>query len=72
MIFDVGDQVWVHLRNERFPNERKSKLMSRIGPLTVTHIINNNAYKLDMQVKYDVCDNFNVSNLVFFVADNLD
>ena len=49
MIFDVGDQVWVHLRNERFPNERKSKLMSRInGLLTVTHIINNNAYKLDM------------------------
>ena len=71
--FDVGDQVWVHLRNERFPNERKSKLMPRIdGPLTVMHIINNNVYKLDLQSKYDVSDSFNVSDLAPFVADDPD
>ena len=27
MIFNVGDLVWLHLRKERFPNERKSKLL---------------------------------------------
>ena len=47
--------------------------MPRIdGPLTVMHIINNNAYKLDLQVKYDVSDSFNVSDLALFVADDPD
>ena len=36
MIFEPGDWVWVHLRKERFPNQRKSKLMPRgDGPLKV-------------------------------------
>ena len=30
MVFKVGYKVWIHLRKERFPNERKSKLMPRI------------------------------------------
>ena len=73
MVFDVGDQVWVHLRKERFPNEKKSKMMPRIdGPFTVTHRISNNAYKLDLQGKYDVSDSFNLSDLALFVADDPD
>ncbi|KAF8083374.1 hypothetical protein N665_0777s0001 [Sinapis alba] len=56
-VFEVGDQVWVHLRKERFPNERKSKLMPRIdGPFEVIKKINNNAYKLDLQGKYDLAN----------------
>lgn len=48
MIFEVGDQVWIHLRKERFPNERKSKLMPRIdGPFKLRKKISNNANKLD-------------------------
>ena len=27
MTFNIGDLVWLHLRKERFPNERKSKLI---------------------------------------------
>ena len=27
MIFNNGDLVWLHLRKDRFPNERKSKLL---------------------------------------------
>ena len=27
MIFNIGDLVWLHLRKDRFPNERKSKLL---------------------------------------------
>ncbi|CAA7037679.1 unnamed protein product [Microthlaspi erraticum] len=30
VVFNIGDQVWVHLRKERFPTEIKSKLMPRI------------------------------------------
>ncbi|KAG7572494.1 Integrase catalytic core [Arabidopsis suecica] len=73
MVFDVGDQVWVHLRKERFPAERKSKLMPRIdGPFKVTRRINDNAYQLDLQGKYKVSSSFNVSDLVPFLADETD
>ena len=29
MIFNIGDLVWLHLRKDRFPNERMSKLLPR-------------------------------------------
>ncbi|XP_019059089.1 PREDICTED: uncharacterized protein LOC104822532 [Tarenaya hassleriana] len=33
VIFEPGDWVWIHMRKERFPKERKSKLMPRgVGP----------------------------------------
>ncbi|KAF8059642.1 hypothetical protein N665_1226s0001 [Sinapis alba] len=54
MVFKEGDQVWIHLRKERFPNERKSKLMPRIdGPFEIIKKISNNAYKIDLQGKHD-------------------
>ncbi|XP_056852639.1 LOW QUALITY PROTEIN: uncharacterized protein LOC108835624 [Raphanus sativus] len=58
MIFEVGDMVWVHLRKERFPKERKSKLMPRIdGPFEIIQRINDNAYKLDLQDEPDLRTN---------------
>ncbi|XP_048229542.1 LOW QUALITY PROTEIN: uncharacterized protein LOC125370017, partial [Ricinus communis] len=49
VIFEPGDWVWVHLRKERFPNQRKSNLMPRgDGPFRVLQRINNNAYKLEL------------------------
>jgi hypothetical protein len=27
VLFEPGDLVWIHLRKERFPDQRKSKLM---------------------------------------------
>ncbi|XP_056855141.1 LOW QUALITY PROTEIN: uncharacterized protein LOC130504544, partial [Raphanus sativus] len=58
MIFDVGDMVWVHLRKERFPKERKSKLMARIdGPFEIIQKINDNAYKIDLQDELDLRSN---------------
>ncbi|XP_020406471.1 uncharacterized protein, partial [Zea mays] len=39
--------VWIHLRKERFPDQRKSKLMPRgDGPFRVLAKINDNAYKI--------------------------
>ena len=47
--FQPGDLVWIHLRKERFPSKRKSKLMPRSdGPFEVLEKIGPNAYKVDL------------------------
>ncbi|XP_052173757.1 uncharacterized protein LOC127789046 [Diospyros lotus] len=49
VIFEPGDWVWVHMRKERFPAQRKSKLAPRgDGPFQVLERINDNAYKIDL------------------------
>ncbi|KAL1212239.1 hypothetical protein V5N11_030308 [Cardamine amara subsp. amara] len=58
MIFKPGEGLWIHLRKERFPNERKSKLMPRInGPFRIIKKLNNNAYQLDLQNETDLRSN---------------
>ncbi|RVW80731.1 Transposon Ty3-I Gag-Pol polyprotein [Vitis vinifera] len=49
VLFEPGDWVWVHMRKERFPTHRRSKLHPRgDGPFQVLERINDNAYKLDL------------------------
>ncbi|KAL6347243.1 hypothetical protein AAG906_013679 [Vitis piasezkii] len=49
VLFELGDWVWVHMRKERFPTRRQSKLHPRgDGPFQVLERINDNAYKLDL------------------------
>ncbi|KAK1648955.1 hypothetical protein QYE76_066760 [Lolium multiflorum] len=64
-VFEEGDLVWIHLRKERFPQERNSKLKPRgDGPFKVLKRINNNAYVIDIPTsKYLVSNTFNVSDL---------
>ncbi|XP_068466680.1 uncharacterized protein [Phaseolus vulgaris] len=63
VIFEPGDWVWVHMRKERFPEQRKSKLQPRgDGPFQVLEKINDNAYKIDLPSKYNVSNTFNVSD----------
>jgi hypothetical protein len=46
---EPGDLVWVHLRKDRFPDLRKSKLMPRATrPFNVLEKINDNGYKLEL------------------------
>jgi hypothetical protein len=48
--FDPGDLVRLHLRKERFPDLRKSKLMPRADvPFKALEKINENAYKLELR-----------------------
>ena len=63
--------MWLHLRKDRFPNERKSKLLPRAdGPFKVQARYNNNAYKIDIpRDKYSVSDIFNVKDLCPYHGD---
>lgn len=64
VIFEPGDWVWLHLRKERFPAKRRSKLQPRgDGPFQVIERINDNAYKLDLPGEYQVSSSFNVADL---------
>ena len=56
------------MRKERFPVQRRSKLLLRgDGPFQVIERINDNTYKLDLLSEYNVSASFNVSDLSPFV-----
>ena len=64
IIFEPGDWVWVHMRKERFPAQRRSKLLPRgDGPFQVLERINENSYRLDLPGEYNISASFNVSDL---------
>jgi len=47
--------VWIHLRKERFPAKRKTKLIPRAeGPFEILERINDNSYKVDLLGDYGV------------------
>ena len=73
VIFEPGDWVWLHMRKDRFPEQRRSKLQPRgAGPFRVLERINDNAYKLELPGEYGVSASFNVSDLSSFdVGDDL-
>ena len=58
-------RVWLHLRKDRFPDLRKSKLMPRAaGPFKVLDKINDNAYKLELPIDFGtVSPTFNIADL---------
>ncbi|KAH0716684.1 hypothetical protein KY285_012715 [Solanum tuberosum] len=70
VVFKPGDMVWVHMRKERFPSKRKTKLDPRgSGPYKVLERIGDNAYKLDLPGEFQVSATFNVFDLSHFDAD---
>lgn len=71
MIFNTGDLVWLHLPKDRFPNERKSKLLPRAdGPFKVLERYNNNTYNIDIpREKYSVSNIFNFKDLSPYHGD---
>ena len=69
IVFDPRDYVWLRLRNERFPEQRKSKLMPcEDGPFQVLERVHENAYKLDLPGEFGFSTYFNVVDLSLFAA----
>jgi translation initiation factor IF-1 len=67
---EPGDLVWVHLRKDRFPDLRKSKLMPRAAvPFKVLEKINDNAYKLELPPEFGVSPTFNISDLKPYLVE---
>ena len=67
MRFELGDWVWMHMRTERFPKQRRLKLIPRgDGPFQIIERINDNAYKVDLPGEYGINATFNVVDLSFF------
>ena len=62
LVHNEGDWVWLHLRKDRFPTKRKSKLSPRDRPFQVLERINNNAYRLDLPEEYGVSTTFIISD----------
>ena len=63
--------MWLHLRKDRFPQQRKSKLSPRgDGPFQVLQKINDNAYKIELPPEYsNVSTTFIVKDLLPFVGE---
>ena len=60
----MGDLVWLHLKKDRFPELRKSKLMPHAaGPYKILEKINDNAYKLELPPEFRVSPTFNIADL---------
>jgi len=71
VLFEPGNLVWIHLHKDRFPQQRKSKLLPRgYGPFCVLEKINDNAYKIDLPVSYGVSNSFNVADLSPFTSED--
>ncbi|XP_028785068.1 uncharacterized protein LOC114740980 [Neltuma alba] len=58
--------VWVHMRKERFPAQRKSKLAPRgDGPFQVLERINDNAYKIaEIKSATDECSSSSIEEWI--------
>nr|GEU79405.1 transposon Ty3-G Gag-Pol polyprotein [Tanacetum cinerariifolium] len=61
ILFKPGDLVWLHMRKERFPAKRQSKLSPRSdGPFKILEKVNDNAYKINLLG--NVSTSFNVAD----------
>jgi hypothetical protein len=71
VVLEPGDLVWLHLRKDRFPDLRKSKLMPRAdGPFKVLEKINDNAYKLELPADFGVSPTFNIADLKPYLGED--
>jgi len=67
VVFQPEDWVWMHMHNESFPAQSKSKLHPWGDWIfQLLERINDNAYKVDLPGEYSISVTFNVSDLTMF------
>lgn len=60
----------MHMRKERFLEQRKSKLQHRgDSPFQVLEKMNDNACKIELSGEYNISSTFNVADLSVFDAN---
>ena len=64
MEFKVEDLIWIHLRKERFPQDKYGKLKPKAdGSFRVLKKVGGNAYKIELPKNYGVSPIFNMADL---------
>ena len=62
--FQIGDQVWVYLSKDRYPQGEYNKLKpKKLGPCTILDKFGDNAYRVELPDGWQIHDTFNVKHL---------
>ena len=62
--------MWLHLRKDRLPALRKSKLIRRAtGSYKILEKINDNAYKLELRSEFGISPTFNISDMKPYLGE---
>jgi hypothetical protein len=64
--FEVGDQLWLHINNDRMKGEGKKLRPIRYGPFKILENIGTNAFRLDLPSYMQMYSVVNVENLKLY------